>query len=197
MSLFKKEITESEAAAYVVGAILKEAQDVWPRLYSALQNIDKDKFVVEDETMASFDLALAIIAQEQQAVYNLFPKDQAERIDKWVLHCIDTKDWGEYALGEVNAYGEKVRNALQNVNSGGDPLSAIPARLLHRWVGKSIHKFDLEVDGTKTGIINPFHLTMLAAQFHALTGKWKAIQERYDLIESDIPLDDNQPSPTV
>jgi len=190
MSLFKKKLTEQEAASHFVLYITKEAQGAWPAIYKSLQDSFKDKFVVEDEIMAAFDLALAAIAQDLQAVKNLFPKDQAERIEKWVLKCIDTEDWGEYAVSEVKKYGEKFQKDIQNINTGGDPLSAIPARLLQRWLGKNIQNFDVEMNGKKTGIISPVLLMMVSSMLAAFLGTWKKLKDDFNLIEGDIPFDE-------
>ncbi|MCX5749036.1 MAG: hypothetical protein NTZ10_02150 [Candidatus Saganbacteria bacterium] len=190
MSLFKKKLTEQEAASHFVLYITKEAQSAWPAIYKSLQDSFKDKFVVEDETMAAFDLALAAIAQDLQAVNNLFPKDQAERIEKWVLKCINTEDWGEYAVGEVKKYGERFQKDIQNINAGGDPLSAIPTRLLQQWLGKNIQGFDVEMNGKKTGIISPFLLMMVSSMLAAFLGTWKKLKDDFNLVEGDIPFDE-------
>jgi len=191
MSLFKKKLTEQEAASHFVLYIIKEAQDVWPTIYKNLKDSFKEKFVVEDEKIAAFDLALAAIAQDLQAVKNLFPKDQAERIEKWVLKCIDTEDWGEYAVDEVKKYGEKFQKDVQNISAGGDPLSAIPARLLQRWLGKNIQNFDVEMSGKKTGIISPVLLMMVSSMLAAFLGTWKRLKDNFKIIEGDIPFDEN------
>lgn len=192
MSLFKKKLTEQEAASHFILNIMKEAQSAWPEIYKSLKDSFKEKFVVEDEKMAAFDLALAAIAQDLQAVKNLFPKDQAERIEKWVFKCIDTKDYGEYAVDEVKKYEEKFQIDIQNINTGGDPLSAIPARLLQRWLGKNIQNFDVEMNGKKTGVISPVLLMMISSTLVAFLGTWKKIKDNFNLIEGDIPFDENQ-----
>lgn len=191
MSLFKKKLTEQEAASHFVLYIIKEAQDAWPTIHKNLKDSFKEKFIVEDEKMAAFDLALAAIAQDLQAVKNLFPKDQAERIEKWVLKCIDTKDWGEYAVDEVKKYGEKFQKDIQNISADGDPLSAIPARLLQRWLGKNIQNFDVEMSGKKTGIISPVLLMMVSSMLAAFLGTWKRLKDNFKIVEGDIPFDEN------
>lgn len=191
MSLFKKKLTEQEAASHFVLYIIKEAQNAWPTIHKNLTDSFKEKFVVEDEKMAAFDLALAAIAQDLQAVKNLFPKDQAERIEKWVLKCIDTEDYGEYAIEEVKKYGEKFQKDIQNISTGGDPLSAIPARLLQRWLGKNIQNFDVEMGGKKTGIISPVLLMMVSSMLAAFLGSWKKLKDDFNLIEGDIPFEEN------
>ena len=191
MSLVKKKLTEQEAASQFVLYIMKEAQNVWPTIYKNLKDSFKEKFVVEDEKMAAFDLALAAIAQDLQAVKNLFPKDQAERIGKWVLKYIDTEDWGEYAVDEVKKYGEKFQKDIQNINAGGDPLSAIPAHLLQRWLGKNIQNFDVEMNGKKTGIISPVLLMTVSNTLTAFLGTWKRLKDDFKIIEGDIPFDES------
>jgi len=190
MSFFKKKLTEQEAASQIVLYITNEAQETWPIIHKNLEDSFKEKFIVEDEKMASFDLALAAIAQDLQAVKNLFAQDQAERIEKWVLKCIDTKDWGEYATNEVKKYGEKFQKEIQNINIGGDPLSAIPARLLHRWLGKNIQNFEVEMSNKKTGIINPVLLLMVTSILANFHGKWKKLKENFKIVEGNIPFDD-------
>ncbi|HPP65024.1 MAG: hypothetical protein PHO28_02430 [Candidatus Pacebacteria bacterium] len=138
MSLFKKQLTEQEAAGHFILYIIREMQDAWPTIQKNLKDSFKEKFVIEDEKMAAFDLALAAIAQDLQALKNLFQKDQAERIEKLVLKCIDAEDWGEYAVNEVRKYSETFQKEIQNISIGGDLLHAIPARLLQRWLGKNI-----------------------------------------------------------
>jgi hypothetical protein len=106
------------------------------------------------------------------------------------LKCVDTEDWGEYAVGEVKKYGEKFQKDIQNINAGGDPLSAIPARLLQRWLGKNIQNFDVEMNGKKTGIISPILLMMVSSMLAAFLGTWKKLKDDFNLIEGDIPFDE-------
>jgi len=199
-----KTLTEQEAAFQFVLHIVKEAQDAWPTIHKTLKDSFKEEFVIEDETTAAFDLALAAIGQELQALKNLFPKDQAERIEKWVLKCIDTEEWGEYAVEEVREYGKTFQEAIQNIGAGGDPLSAIPARLLHRWLGENIERFDFQINGKKTGIISPALLMMFSSMFFAGLGAWKRLKDDFRIVEGDIPfgfdetpsgLRDSQPEP--
>lgn len=189
MSHFKEKLTEQKAAAQSVQNIMKEVQAEWPRIYKSFKDKFKEKFIVEDETRAAFDLALAVIAQDLLAIKNLFMKDQAERIEKWVYKCIDTEDWGKYAIEEVKKYEEIFHKEI--INAGGDPMIAIPAHLVLRWIGKNINNFDLEMNGKKTGILNPVLLRMVMDTLTAFPRTWKRIKDNFDLIEGDLPLDFN------
>lgn len=190
MSLFKKRLTEPEAASFFVQNITKEVQKTWPDIYHSLIKFE-GKFVVENENKAVFDLVLAAIAQDLQSVKNLFPKDQADRIEKWIFKCIDTEEYGEYAVNEVKKYGERFQEEIQNIEAGGDPLSAIPGRLLQRWLGRNIHNFTVK----ETGIVSPLLLMMVQAIVNSFIGIWKTIKDNFKLVEGDMPLEAFEENP--
>lgn len=187
MSFFKKKLTEQEAASFFITHIIKEAESAWPIIYKQLKETFKEKFVIENEKKASFDLTLAAIAQDLQALKNLFPKDQAERIEKLVLKKFGSDIWGEYAVDEVKKYGEEFQKGIQNINAGGDPLGAIPTRLIQRWLGKNIQNFDVKINGKKTGIIDPFLSDIIVGVLTAFIGTWKRIKDNFNLIKEDMP----------
>lgn len=182
MSLFKKKLTEQEAASHFVIYITKKVQGAWPGVYKSLQDSFGDKFVVEDEIMASYDLALAAIAENLQAVKNVFPKDQAERIEKWVSKVFDAGDWREYSVDEIKKYGEKFRE---------NPLGAVSSRLLCRWLGNNIRNFEVEFLGKKTGTINQLLVMMTAEIISNFIFLWEKLKDDFDIVEGDIPFDEN------
>ncbi len=186
---FKKKLTELDAATLFVLYITKEVEKEWPTIYKSLKDTFKENFVVEDESMATFDLVLAAIAQDLQAVKNLFPFEQAERIENWVLRLIANEDLGEYSVDEVKKYGKKFQKEVQSIESGGDPLSAIPGRLLHRWLGENIKNFKVELNGKKTGLISPILIMMVSQILMGFVGTWKRLKEEFKLVEGDSPLE--------
>lgn len=185
----KESLTEKEAALQFVGLMLEKAQHIWPNIRKDLKEAFKEKFVVENETMATFDLYLAAIAQNLEAVKNLFPTQQADRIEKWVLKCIgQTEDWGTYAVDEVKEYGAAFQKELRiGVEFA---LGAIPGRLLHRWLGEGIKNFEVEIGGTKTGHIDVMLMSMTTSALAAFIGFWKNIKVNFELIEGDLPPND-------
>lgn len=190
MPLFKKKLTEQEASAQFVLYIMKEVRDAWPSIHKNLKDTFKEKFTIEDENIARFDLALAAIAQDLQAVKNLFPKDQAERMYQWVLHCIDVPEYGEYAKEEVEKYSESFQKSIDKIKQGEseNPLDTISTRLLHRWLGENIRNFEIEMDGKKTGIMSPIAVMMVTSILVAFVGTWKRIKENFKLVEGYLPL---------
>ena len=177
----KKTMMEQEAAARFVQYLMQAAREAWPTIESSMKEFYKDKFIVEEEKIAAYNLGLALIAQDLQAVPNLFPPDQAKRLEEWVYDCVDIEDWGEYAKEEVKKYGEKFQHDLNNHEN---PIYAIPARLLHRWLGKGIQNFDVELNGKKTGILDPLLVEMLGGiLISQFSGTWKKV-----VLQGDVEL---------
>ena len=103
MFSLKKKITEQEIATSFVLFSFRGARDHWPKVKKNIQK-SFEKISFEDERKAQLDLALAIIAQEMQAVENLFPEKQAERINRWVIQIINMQEDGEYSVKTTERY---------------------------------------------------------------------------------------------
>ncbi len=185
MPLFKKKITEQEAAAHFVLSVMERTRDMWPNIYDDLRNSYGDRVTIGDQTMAAFDLALAVLSQEIQALRNLFPKDQSERLRKWVLACIDSTEYGEYAKNEVKEYDESFQQSLKNAEN---PLDAISIRLLHRWLGRNVKNFEIRIGSEKTGIIDPLLVMRVRGILVTFTRTWETIKENFKLLQGDLPL---------
>ena len=191
----KKTITEQEAASLFILYLTKEAQDGWPTIKRSLEDSFKERFIVKEEDMvASYDLALAAIAQDLQALKNLFPEDQAERIEKWVYKCLgNLEDWGEYSVDEVKKYSNAFQKCLNNIQRYGNPINTIPVLLLYKWLGKNIDNIEVEINGRKTGYFDPLIVAMVTNILVKFAGIWKKviITDDVELVEGDIPFDEN------
>jgi len=197
MPFFKKKLTEQEAALQFIGYIMNEASTAWPTIYEELKDTFQDQFVLEHEKMANLDLSLAAIALDLQAIKNLFPNIQAERIEKWVYECFNPLIWGEYPVEEIKKYRKEFQEHTPNMYVGINPLSAVSARLLHRWLGENIHNFEIDMgdfgNGKKTGIVSvsPQLQMMVDSSLIGFIGTWKRLKDEFKLIEGDLPLDEN------
>jgi len=190
----KKEITEQEATARFMLETFQGVQANWQGIYSSLREWFKDDFVLDDEEMAKFDFALAVIALNIRPIKNLFQQAQAERLKRKIvdqLSLMNKETMGGYALEEVTAYEKELEVDIERLRSGENPLSAMAARLLSRWLGEGIEKFKVEMNGKKTGFISPLMVLAITEKVVGFVGFWKAIKENFDLIEDDPPLDVN------
>ncbi len=177
--------TEQEAALYFIRFMREKAQPAWPGIYRTFKDTFGVKFVVADETMAAFDLFLATIALDLQAVKNLFQAEQANRLERWVFKNIGgVEHWGNYAVGEVTEYS----SAFQNKLRVDMPIGAISARLVHRWLGGGIRNFEAEIGGKKTGFIDVLLIDAVNETLLGFIGFWKGIKTDFTLVEGDLPL---------
>lgn len=189
MSSFKKKLTEQEAAAQFVFYIFTESWDVWPIIHKDLKDGFKEGFIVEDENMAAFNFALAAIAQDLQAVKNLFPHDQAERIEKLVLRCVDV-EYGGYAIDEVKKYSNQFQMAIQNISSDCNALDTIPGRLLQRLLGKNIKNFCVKMNNQMTDMVSPILIVVFSGIFINILGTWKKLKDNFNIVDGNMPFDE-------
>jgi hypothetical protein len=57
----------------------------------------KEKFVVKNESVAPFDLALALLSLGLQSTKNIYTAEQAQRLSEYVYYLVDTDEYGDYA----------------------------------------------------------------------------------------------------
>lgn len=188
----KTEMTEQEAVGRFILDILQGIKVKWPEITASFAELFKDK-VVLDEVMAMYDFTLAAIALNIKPIDNLFPKPQAERINKLItnhLSQINKETMGTYALDEVMGYRKELEIPLEKIKGGENPLEAMSVRLLGRWLGDDLGRFEVEFNGKKTGYISPLLVMLLTEKIIAFLGFWKRISENYNLIEDAPPLDE-------
>lgn len=181
--------TEQEVATDLVLFAMQEAGNAWPTINKTFKDTFKEKFNVENETMAPFDLALAVIAQNLQAIKNVFPSGQASRIEQWILKCLDTEDYGEYALQEIKKYDHMFQKSVSEITNkdssfyGTNPLDVISVCLLKQWLAHRLRDFEVEINGKKTGVISPVLVSMTSSTLVAFILQWKTIKADYDIVE--------------
>ena len=177
-------ITEQEAVVSYLQGSLENARSNWPEIRNNLKSTFGNQFVVKDEAVATFDLYLAIIAMDLQSLPNLFPIEQAKRIEHFILKCLGRiEEWGKYSVEEVQAYSTLFRDELKNINTTGDPIAAVPARLLHRWLGDGIWKFESIIQGKRTGFIDALVLSMTLNSVAKFCGFWKGAKDKFEIVE--------------
>jgi hypothetical protein len=187
MERFKEKKTEREVSGEFVMGMLQSAQAVWPDVYAAFREVHGERFIVENHVMASFDMGLAAIAMQQQAVPNLFQAEQAKRILRWIRNLAETPGYEKYSLHELDAYDAAWRHALANEPMG--LMSCIPGRLLHRWLGPRIREFTIEISGVRTDYVDPMLVAHATTVFSSLKPFWKEAAERYRIVPDDFPPD--------
>ena len=194
MQMPKKKLTEASAANQFISIKLQEGIDFWATNYAGLKDAFGEKFRIQDQDAANFDLFLAKIALNTASLKNLFPPEQADRIRRWILKNIEAQpsefgdarrsklkyyEYWDYRRNEIEEY-EKVYN--ESIKLGENPINAIASRLLHKWFGGYVADFDFEFNGKKTGTIGPLKALLLTSIVSEGLG-WKTIKDNFDLVE--------------
>jgi len=168
------------AAATAAQTTFVTVEKHWPALKRTLQERFKDLPAFQTPSMAALDLVVAVIALDLQALPNVFPKDQANRLRRYVLSFLEIhEEYGTYVREEIALYEEAFRKHLSDGHVTGDPISAIPVRLLNRWFGGG--------EGLQSGgvrIVDPLLLATVTEWLFRLTGTWKEIQRDYRIVAS-------------
>lgn len=170
-------LPESEAASTFVRTMMEESARTWPDLYETLRTLRK--FTVKDETLASLHCSLAAIALGLQAVKNLYPPEQAHRIERLVSDAMND----QWAVEEVRLHAAAFQ---QESLDGLDPLGAVVGRMLHRCLGENIGKFEAEVGGVKTGFVDALAMKAGMTAIAGVVAKWnwKSIRENLRLVRT-------------
>jgi hypothetical protein len=121
----RKQYTEKAISADFIRAVFDDAADFLPNICSSIEGLF-GTFQLADRKRAVQDVAATLLALELQALPNLFPKAQANRLRSQVLDYITSK-YGEYAAVEVRAYEEIFRGELE---ARMNPVERISERLL-------------------------------------------------------------------
>jgi hypothetical protein len=168
VALFKKKLTEKDAAHLFVSTAFSQGGQAWPEILRGLRGlrIDNDALrQAENANSAPFMLGVAILALDLRALENLFPLDQAERLD----------DLTRQVLTELDPEGDLTKAVDGAKSDFGLWLEAGPAGL-HQ-IGYSLS--DLLGLGIPR---NPIVGAVLAQNLISCCGKWKAIRDQYRLV---------------
>jgi len=182
---------EQLAGAEFCQIILKMAKENGLGIFKNLKEHSGKEFcLAENENQSIYDLSLALISQELLALKVLYPKEQGERIYQWVLQCLDTPETKGYPREEIKGYIAAFNRAV-NMKLAQEVVLAIPEKLLYRLLGKNIEKFQCEINGKKTELLDPLLGMELAGFFSDLTvSYWKKMRKAYRLVEGHLPLED-------
>jgi hypothetical protein len=147
-------LTEDDAAALAVRTAMENAQQAWPKLMANYRDMVSRPLGLRDEKQAKWHFTVAIIAFELGAVANLFPVEQAHRLQRHTL-LICQSIFGPNAPSEMAEYHRVVQHALDHPEQGEMPFDALWWRLLERWLGADLNAHEVVFEGKRTGLLDP------------------------------------------
>lgn len=174
MVLFgKKKLSEIEVAGQFVLMVFKGVQQQWPKIANDLKSMFQEENSLTDNQYDSYEFALAVIATQIQALSNLLPSEQANRIREYIMQGISAPDLGEYPRETIQEY----QNAWDQSIREGEPPYSISSILFYKLECQSA----VEVRGEK--FQNPILLAALFEKIVTFCGPWwKNIIKEYELI---------------
>lgn len=128
--LFRKKLTEQEAAAAFVKSILKLSDEVWPGFVQSMERVfGDDTSRIQNDAWASLEFGLAALAVQSAALPNLVPPEQAARIESYIEGFLQTPDLEDRALRGFRDYREAWTSAI---TASEMPFSAVASVLYDR-----------------------------------------------------------------
>jgi hypothetical protein len=175
MGLFgKKKLSEMEAACQFVLMVMKGVQHHWPEIANELKGMFQAEPSILDDRYAIFEFSLAVVATQIQALPNLLPLDQANRIREYVLKCISSPELGEYPREAIQEY----QNAWdQSLKKAEPPFYGIASVLFD----KLGYQSTVKLAGGK--FKDPLLLMALSEKVVTFGGPWwKNVIQEYKLV---------------
>jgi hypothetical protein len=173
----KDRVFEHQAAGLFVSAILLGAREEWPsiadQINQLLESVGCEGRVPQDDG-AAFEFILAIIAEQIQALPNLFSGQQARRLRDWIVRSISAPDLGTYPADAIEEY----QDAYDECQAKHEPPFVGIASLLFDKLGVGS---TLAVGGAE--FKHPVALMALSEHIVKFGGPWwKEAVDRYELV---------------
>ncbi|MFC5651230.1 hypothetical protein ACFPYJ_19385 [Paenibacillus solisilvae] len=157
-------ISSEMAVGYVFKATMEDLPLTWEYVKSEIIGYD-EIFKEVPEEWTQFEFILASLGLDLLALYNLFPKQQANEIhDRLLMLVGQMEEIGENSARAVHDYYLVASDA---VSKSENPMEYAASFLCHR--------LDLTAD------IRPIALTGIMAGIGQFVGKWKAIKENFEV----------------
>lgn len=174
-----QKINEQTASISFVGITMKNAQKMWPEIKEVCSGkFAVGKFESESDDLAILDLGLALIALGIIQTKNLYPKDQADRLERYLFNELNANQ-SEYASREVQDY-------ISAFTCGHDTQSCFEKLiiiLLNRWLGENIDNIMIESMPGHGKCINLIVISFIMAALVQTPHYWSMIKENYELSE--------------
>ncbi len=173
----KSPISEKSAAISVLDHVFKHVDYEWPGILEELQELTAENSGKPlPAEFAKFSLILASLSFNLRKAFDLFPKDQAERI---FVHTMKMFEMQFKNPKEFYAISSSIRKYMENYNLGvtsfSDPVERMAAQLFD--------SLGIKFPEIKAHIKNHF-IAFLSQTILNLGGKFEKIKEEYELVES-------------
>lgn len=174
----KQFISEENAAAFVLDSVFKQADQQWPEHFRTLNKLLMDAgFNVVNPEFAKFNFTMAAIALNGRAAFDIFPRDQAERLFAATMRILEKflGDGFPAVKNLIVKYNEAYNNGIMHIRN---PALDVGTLLYYK----------MGFDNTEQKVVDeryyaaaPKVVEYLVNALIFFTGKWEIVNERYKL----------------
>jgi hypothetical protein len=163
------ELSESRAVFELIRAPIDDAKESFEKILEDINKINTEPLNV-DRVNGPYDLGIALIMIDKMSIANLFPKEQAERLNAHIKSFFARLPEGMEFYNLIDEYTENFQvfgDCYQN------PFNCIAEQLLCKWQNK---KYSLCCE-------NPMTVALLSRMLVICSGRLKKCQENFNLVE--------------
>lgn len=172
----KKKISEKAAARLFVQMAVEYSQEYWPKFAAEWCQIFPEQEQALFNPEAQFEFSIAVISMQLQALPNLFPADQAERLLQYVFEGFLMVNDGPYICESIKEY-LKASQHPQAPEKLEYPGTEIASFLFDRL---GFHRMN---DFMFSGIKSPLILTALTEKLVRCGPVWKILVQKHKIIQ--------------
>ena len=187
MNLFKKKLTEKEAAGLFVITIANAVKDKFPDLLNTLREYHNSScWDGVDIAIGELNLMLCGITMGIQSLTNIFDATQAKRLEILILCCLNDEIYGDYNLEKVKDYTE----IFEKTDDINNPIDSLSYEFLCDSLGNNVERFSVRVNNKDSGIFDPILIMAVSAFLIDLISQflWKEIKSSYKLVPEKLLL---------
>jgi hypothetical protein len=182
----KKKITEENASAMVLDAIVKQTEKSWDELWLTLQELqNRQGEPLRDKDFAKFNFLLAAIALNMRSGFDVYEKHQAERLMTNMVRILE-KLFGqgekfETVRASIMKYMEAYNQGIYNIRN---PVIDIAMAM---WNMMDMENMILHITGQAGNRqISQPTLQFLTNSLVLFSGKWELLNKNF-VMQSQTP----------
>jgi len=177
----KKPITEINAVAAIMDTIFQQVDNHWFEIWDPVQRgLENARMTIPNHEFVKFNYSLAVLAINFRAAFDLYTRDQAERLfshlQTLLTHQLGQSDSTQAVIGMIIKFTEAYNNGILRIKN---PLSEV-AMLLYFKIG--LKNTEQKVVDETYFVPEPEMIAYLERSLMLFTGKWENLNQRFELV---------------
>ncbi|MCB9231860.1 MAG: hypothetical protein H6581_09370 [Bacteroidia bacterium] len=180
----KSTITENGAAVMVLDSVFKQADSKFPEIGDNLNNLlTSGGSQPLNPGFAQFAFTIAVAAVNLRAAYDIFPREKAERLFVHTMRIFEIQLKNPQHLAAVtNTIRKYITAYNEGIASIHNPLDHVANQLYYNMGLKNV---SIGQGASRSIAAAPNIVKYLATSLLSFTGKWDAMNSRYEILDPD------------